>query len=254
MIRAVLCGSLVLLAAWPAGGQTTQQAASITPAGPTTLQGFSVVLVLGSVSDSNEPFAPDVPRGATRALKDMADFLPFRSYRLLDSAWILNTGAGRVTNRVRGVENRTYEVSLDSAASGAARIGVKFALRDTSVTIAAAADSQRAKDAPELAETAKLTEDLVGLETEVAALQQKVDVTHPDAVRKRLEIEEKKRRLELLKVRQKRGKTVDGLIGSRIIDTSFTMDVGETVVVGTSRLQGDAALIVLLTAVPRATK
>jgi hypothetical protein len=37
-----------------------------------------------------------------------------------------------------------------------------------------------------------------------------------------------------------------------IIDTSFTMDVGETVVVGTSRLAGgDKALIALLTAVPR---
>jgi hypothetical protein len=34
-----------------------------------------------------------------------------------------------------------------------------------------------------------------------------------------------------------------------IIDTSFRMDVGETVVVGTSRLQGDKALIVLVTAV-----
>lgn len=34
-----------------------------------------------------------------------------------------------------------------------------------------------------------------------------------------------------------------------LIDTSFRMDVGETVVVGTSRLQGDKALIVLLTAV-----
>ena len=35
------------------------------------------------------------------------------------------------------------------------------------------------------------------------------------------------------------------------IDTSFTMDVGETVVVGTSRLKGGTkALIALLTAVP----
>jgi hypothetical protein len=37
-----------------------------------------------------------------------------------------------------------------------------------------------------------------------------------------------------------------------MIDTSFTMDVGETVVVGTSRVAGgDKALIALLTAVPR---
>ena len=36
-----------------------------------------------------------------------------------------------------------------------------------------------------------------------------------------------------------------------MIDTSFTMDVGETVVVGTSRLKANSkALIALLTAVP----
>ena len=41
---------------------------------------------------------------------------------------------------------------------------------------------------------------------------------------------------------------------SAIIDTSFTMDVGETVVVGTSRVRGgDKALIALLTAVPKGT-
>ena len=39
--------------------------------------------------------------------------------------------------------------------------------------------------------------------------------------------------------------------GGPIIDTSFNMDVGETVVVGTSRLKGNSrALIALLTAVP----
>jgi hypothetical protein len=37
-----------------------------------------------------------------------------------------------------------------------------------------------------------------------------------------------------------------------IISTGFTMQIGETVVVGTSRLRGgDKALIALLTAVPR---
>jgi hypothetical protein len=35
-----------------------------------------------------------------------------------------------------------------------------------------------------------------------------------------------------------------------IIDTSFSIDVGETIVVGSSRLGGDQALIILLTALP----
>jgi hypothetical protein len=43
---------------------------------------------------------------------------------------------------------------------------------------------------------------------------------------------------------------IAGPMGRRaMIDTSFTMDIGETVVVGTSRLKGDKALIALLTAV-----
>lgn len=45
-----------------------------------------------------------------------------------------------------------------------------------------------------------------------------------------------------------------GSLSSRaIIDRSFTIDVGETVVVGTSRLGGDKALIALVTAVRRST-
>ena len=40
--------------------------------------------------------------------------------------------------------------------------------------------------------------------------------------------------------------------GRSVIDTTFNMDVGETVVVGTSRVRGgDKALIALLTAVAR---
>jgi hypothetical protein len=39
-----------------------------------------------------------------------------------------------------------------------------------------------------------------------------------------------------------------------VIDTTFEMDIGETVVVGTSRVRGgDKALIALLTAVPKGT-
>ena len=40
-----------------------------------------------------------------------------------------------------------------------------------------------------------------------------------------------------------------------VIETSFAMDIGETVVVGTSRIRGgDKALIALLTAVPKASR
>jgi hypothetical protein len=38
----------------------------------------------------------------------------------------------------------------------------------------------------------------------------------------------------------------------RVISSHFSMDTGETVVIGTSSLKGEKALVVLLTAVPRA--
>ncbi len=42
--------------------------------------------------------------------------------------------------------------------------------------------------------------------------------------------------------------------GRSVIDTNFSMEIGETVVVGTSRIRGgDKALIALLTAVPKGT-
>jgi hypothetical protein len=61
-------------------------------------------------------------------------------------------------------------------------------------------------------------------------------------------------RLDELRRREELGRRgfVAGGRGYTIIDTSFTMDVGETVVVGTSRVKGgDKALIALLTAVPQ---
>ena len=43
-----------------------------------------------------------------------------------------------------------------------------------------------------------------------------------------------------------------GVTRAGVIETSFAMDIGETVVVGTSRMRGgDKALIALLTAVPK---
>lgn len=44
------------------------------------------------------------------------------------------------------------------------------------------------------------------------------------------------------------GRTSSGTSGHNIMDSTFSIALGETVVVGTSRLNGDQALIALLTA------
>ena len=51
-----------------------------------------------------------------------------------------------------------------------------------------------------------------------------------------------------------RSKRLDTSLMGAQDDTGFTLDDGETVVVGTSRARGGTAIIALLTAVPRGVK
>jgi hypothetical protein len=173
-------------------------------------QGFSVVLVMGDLQGSGP--TDDVPQAARKALMDMKDFLPYKSYKLLDAAWVmccaeggrrmnLSTGqalnqSSSVTTALRGPEEQEFELQLRTYRTEGARIFVKFELKATAAS-----------------PLEKLTPNSNGDKSGQPRL-------FPEATRS-------------------------------IIDTSFTMDVGETVVVGTSRLKaGSKALIALLTAVP----
>jgi hypothetical protein len=264
VVRAMLCTVAALVAGTPAFGQATRQSVVVAPAAPAPIQGFSVVLVLGSLKPSAETFAAELPRGATRALADMTDFLPYRSYRLLDSAWILNPGSGRVTSRLRGTDNRDYDVNLVTSLAPTSSLTVKFTLREGGANRTASPDNDRqaARDGTAIlelqaelkAEAAHLTSVIPILEAELVALLKQLNAAHPDVMRKQVQMDDVRRRLEVLKARQNRASAETAAASSLIIDTGFTMNVGETVVVGTSRLQGDTALIVLLTAVPRGSK
>ena len=62
-------------------------------------------------------------------------------------------------------------------------------------------------------------------------------------------------RLAALQIERRHRTALPKVGGRPVIDTSFRMDVGETVVVGTSGLKGGSkALIALLTAVPAKSK
>ena len=69
--------------------------------------GFSVILLLGETQASgggdNLPPAP----GVRRAINDVKDFLPYRSYRMIDSQW-LRMG----TTRMKGWDDQEYEVEV----------------------------------------------------------------------------------------------------------------------------------------------
>jgi hypothetical protein len=152
--------------------------------------GFSVILAVGDLQGGTP--ARDLPPAASKALADMSQFLPYKSYELIDARWIL--GSPRSTSLIRGPENREYELELRTSPRSDNEVQIDFYLRDPT------------------------------------------------------------RAFPFLSGRGFRSGSGNGAVRivkqpGRIIDTTFNMDVGETVVVGTSRLQGDKALIVLLTAV-----
>ena len=145
------------------------------------LRGFVVTLVLGEAEGGKTggTFTP----AATKALADLKDFLPYKSYRLLDTVWML--GLNGPHQFLRGPDGEKHE----------------FAMRSTLVS----------------------------------ATEVKVDM------------------LRLWDVPQKEWEAMPpGMVPAPLlIDTDFKLTVGETVVVGTSRLDSTRGLILLVTAAPK---
>ena len=147
---------------------------------PKRVQGFSVLLLLGETQGAAQPDNISAP--ARKALSDIKDFLPYKSYRVLDTLWIAGSDAGGSSGGLRGFENENYE----------------FQLRTFSLVNGAKPGT-------------------------------------PDAALGRAQFQ--------LQTRNPTGPT------TTMLNNSFNISAGETVVVGTSRVQGERALVVLLTAV-----
>lgn len=286
----VSLSALVSLAAWPASAQQASQpaiaAAPVAVTRPAAIQptprpaqapaevapvlqrqdrtpartdtgrplGFSVVLVAGDLRAAAGG-EDDVPAAARKALADMKDFLPYKSYRLLDAAWVLCCGPGRTMTRLRGPDGQEYELEITATKSPITRNAITFVLRDAAGTTT-----------EELAEAQARVQDLERqLADEARAAQAAGQARSGSSARaateaaevRRQELVQQRRRVEQAKIRavQVRGRSGATISAERpIINTSFAMDAGETVVVGTSRLSGgDRALIALLTAVPQKT-
>jgi hypothetical protein len=147
---------------------------------PKRVQGFSLLLLLGETQGATQPENISAP--ARKALADIKDFLPYKSYRVLDTLWVAGSDNGNSSGGLRGLDNENYEFQLRS-----------FPRNPTAT--------------PET----------------------------PDAALSRAQFR--------LITRPATGGP------ALILDNSFNITAGETVVVGTSRVQGDRALVVLLTAV-----
>jgi len=229
IVRSGLVVVALLLVTTPVWGQAAPSNA---------LQGFSIVLVLGDVQDGAT--ADNIPAAARAALADLKDFLPYRRYRVLDTAWVLASSATRqaVSSRLQGPDEQSYDVTLDRMPIGASSLQLGFEMREPHGN----ADRRAADRAARLRkQLAQLAEQLRRAE----AAQSRGEI---DGLRQR--IIETEFEMESL---PKETIYVSG--PATLIDTSFTMSLGETVVVGTSRMRGGSkALIVLLTAVTRGAK
>lgn len=193
----------------PRGGTAPEKYRVLMGQRNRSTQPFQIILLVAEMQGAAG--TEGLPKSALRALDDLKDFLPFKSYRALDMAWIRTTGSAET--RLTGPTGQAYYVRLnaqlgDSNARGEKIYVSSFELRD--------GDGHMLTPRPAGGGGGTTTE----REAE-RARQSAVDM-----------------------LTVTRG-------GSRIISTSFGMEVGETVVVGTSKITGgDKALVVLLTAVP----
>jgi hypothetical protein len=242
--RRVACAVAgILLMASSAAAQTPRPEARKGPASP---RGFSVVLVLGD--SQNATTADNVPAAARKALSDMKDFLPYRGYRLLDAQWIL--GSSHSLLRLRGADDQEYLLTLQGAPMGGmgGRMHMTFQLREPAASTGAVALSSNDARA-QLARLPSLRDQLQQIQA--AAIRERSRENSESLTRLNKEAAAVRQQIVQLE------SELQSLLGSStrsrsVIDTSFNMDVGETVVVGTSRVRGgDKALIALLTAVAR---
>ena len=257
---------------------SAQQAAARRAAGWRDIQGFNIVLVVGETT-SGSASNDDVPAGARRALNDMREFLPYKHYRVVDSQWTSCcspdlvrigmpiggrlqgvTGANRGNATVLLPSSYAFVLSVSETSDGG-RIPVRFSLRRDSGAGTGAAQATTVNRARDIRAT-ELHAEMDNLRQQIIEMQKRVEV----GMAKEPELRPLKDRQAQLERRLAETVTEGSGYGrgassghgsvsaaSTVIDSSFTMEVGETVVVGTSRLGGDKALIALVTAVRRST-
>lgn len=218
------------------------------------LRGFSVALVLGEMQGTTT--ADTLPAGARKAITDMKDFLPYKNYRILDVQWTLccsgRTPTG-ITGRLRGLDEDDHWFQVWVREVIGPKMSVAFSLREPEggedeIAAAVFTNVERERRASEL--RAKRDE----LEAAVAQARQRYGENHPEMQARRVQLDAAKRELEMAERSTAKGERKDLAPrgkGRPLLESTFSMEVGETVVIGTSRLKGDKALIALLTAASR---
>jgi hypothetical protein len=249
---------VAVLALTPVAASAQQSAARETsrsnPAVGLGIHGFSVVLVVGSLQGTAASSSESVPESAKKALNDMKDFLPYKRYQLLDAAWMLCCAGtrGGVTGRIRGPDERDYHYYVDPIGVGDSKLNVRFSIREMNDAPMVAVNAAKGSDTARLFEAIRERDEA---EVRLRNARQKFDVgllagSEIEALTVRSRVASQ--RVEELQ--RLAGGSRHGTSGQNIIDSTFSISLGETVVVGTSRLHGDRALIAILTAAAKPAK
>ena len=254
----IACGLATALAVTPAVAIAQQSGRSAPRASPTPaslgIHGFSVVLVVGSMQGAAATEADSVPDTAKKALTDMRGFLPYKRYQLLDAAWMLCCGSDRsgISGRVRGPNDQDYTYSVDPINVADSKLNVRFSMRELREAVAQPAAQGRLSDEARLEHSRQLYEAI--RERDDAAVlarstKQKFDVgLLPAPEKEAAELRHKRAVQRVEDLQHLVGPRFSASSGRNIMDSTFSITPGETVVVGTSRLHGDQALIAILTA------
>jgi hypothetical protein len=251
----MVCGLAAVLAFTPAVATAQQSGRSTTKSrsGPASLgiHGFSVVLVIGAMSGTAASSSDLVPESARKALADMKDFLPYKRYQLLDAGWMLccasnNNGA---SGRVRGPNERDYTYSVDPIGVSDSRLNLRFSMREVPALAGERlihellTDSRRTEQHPDVVRSMRELDEAVEQYNATKILNVKGLVATSELDRANLRVKSAEQRVESLKSKSRPAGT-----HRNVIDSTFSISLGETVVIGTSRLNGDQALIAILTA------
>jgi hypothetical protein len=257
--RSLVAALAVAAFVWLPVGTAAQQSRGSATRGssPASLgiHGFSVILVIGAMQGASA--ADHVPDVAKKALNDMRDFLPYKRYQLLDAAWMLCCTASRmgVSGKVRGPNDLDYSYHVDPITVTDSKLNLRFSMREMHDAAPVVAGQGKLSDSARLEHSRQLYEAIRERdEAEVTARSAKqkheVGLLNPaDMEAAQLRRRRAAQRVEDLQRLAGGGRaSFGGSSGHNIMDSTFSIALGETVVVGTSRLNGDQALIALLTA------
>jgi hypothetical protein len=125
MTRNVFIRALFLAALLLASGRLMAQSVQIPVLQPTPRaseesprnQNLQILLLSASLKPSTTA-GPEIPENAQKALNDLKKFLPFKSYQVVDGAWLSATEGKIAQARLAGSGGATYKVALRFRSTG----------------------------------------------------------------------------------------------------------------------------------------